>query len=48
MRLGTALRRAKQKLAAIGIVIEEHVDRRRFGGTQKDVVISWAEDVVSG
>jgi hypothetical protein len=28
-------------LEAVGVKVEFDVDRRAFGGTQKDVVISW-------
>jgi hypothetical protein len=40
-RLSTHLRYAKTPLAAIGIEVEMDVDRRRFGGSQWDVVIAW-------
>jgi len=43
IRLGSELRRVRKPLAAVGITVLTGVDRRADGGSQKDVVVEWAE-----
>jgi hypothetical protein len=35
------LRELRRPMEAVGVRVEFDVDRRAFGGSQKDVVISW-------